>query len=64
MFFTFFKKDRRKKVVFQLTLDGKFITEYKSVSKTLKLTGFNKISIAKVCRSERKNGEGNNWIYK
>jgi hypothetical protein len=50
--------------VFQLTLDGKFITEYKSVSKTLKLTGFNKISIAKVCRSERKNGEGNNWIYK
>jgi group I intron endonuclease len=56
-------KDHRKKVVQQLTLDGTLITEYKSVSEASKLTGFNKTSIAKVCRGERQSCGGYNWMY-
>jgi hypothetical protein len=49
--------------VFQLTLDGKFITEYKSVSKTSKHTGCNKTNIGEVCRGERKRCGGYLWRY-
>ena len=55
--------DIRKKVVFQLTLEGEFITEYKSVSEASKLTGCNKTSIAKTCRDERKSCGGFSWKY-
>jgi group I intron endonuclease len=56
-------KDHRKKVVQQLTLDGTFINEFKSVSEAAKLTGCNKTSIAKVCRGERQSCGGYNWMY-
>jgi group I intron endonuclease len=56
-------KDNRKKVVQQLTLEGEFLTEYKSVSEASKLTGCNKTSIAKVCRGERQSSGGFNWKY-
>jgi group I intron endonuclease len=56
-------KDHREKVVFQLTLEGTLITEYKSVSEASKLTGCNKTSIAKVCRGERKSSGGYFWRY-
>jgi len=56
-------KDARKKKVFQLTLDGEFINEFDSVSIASKHTGFNKSSIAKVCRGERKSADGFIWIY-
>jgi group I intron endonuclease len=55
--------DNRRKVVQQLTLEGEFLTEYKSVSEASKLTGCNKTSIAKVCRGERKSSGGFLWQY-
>jgi hypothetical protein len=45
------------------TLEGEFLTEYKSVSEASKLTGCNRTSIAKVCRGERKSCGGYNWKY-
>jgi group I intron endonuclease len=55
--------DNRRKVVQQLTLEGEFLTEYKSVSEASKLTGCNKTSIAKVCRGERQSCGGFSWKY-
>jgi hypothetical protein len=40
-----------------------FLTKYKSVSEALKLTDFNKTSIAKVCRGEWQSCGGYNWAY-
>ena len=56
--------DNRRKVVQQLTLEGEFLTEYKSVSEASKLTGCNKTSIAKVCRGERQSCGGFSWKFK
>jgi hypothetical protein len=56
-------KDNRRKVVQQLTLDGEFINEFKSVSEASKLTGCNKTGIGKVCRRERKSCGGYLWRY-
>ena len=56
--------DLRKKRVFQYTLDGEFINEFDSVSIASKLTGFNKSSIAKVCRGERKSCGSYIWRNK
>lgn len=58
------KEDKRKKNVLQMSLDGDFIAEYNSVSKASDITGFNKSSIAKVCRGERKQCQGYLWRYK
>lgn len=55
--------DKRKKVVQQFSLEGKFINEFKSVSEASKCTGCNKTSIAKVCRGERKSSGGFLWNY-
>jgi group I intron endonuclease len=55
--------DNRRKVVQQITLEGEFLTEYKSVSEASKLTGCNKTSIAKVCRGERQSCGGFSWKY-
>jgi len=56
-------KDNRKKVVQQFSLEGEFLTEYKSVSEASKLTGCNKTSIAKVCRGERQSCGGVSLKY-
>ena len=56
--------DNRRKVVQQITLEGEFLTEYKSVSEASKLTGCNKTSIAKVCRGERQSCGGFSWKFK
>ena len=56
--------DNRRKVVHQLTMEGEFVSEYESVSEASKQTGYNKTSIAKVCRGERKNCGGSLWRYK
>ena len=56
-------KDRRKKVVHQYTIQGKFIKEYKSVSEASKKTGCNKTGIAKVCRQERLQCGKFKWYY-
>lgn len=56
-------KDRRKKRVHQYNLQGEYIDEFVSVSEAAKLTGYNKSSIAKVCRGERKSCGGYLWKY-
>lgn len=55
--------DARKKKVFQLNLDGEFINEFDSVSSASRFTGFNKSSIAKACRGERKQCSNFKWEY-
>lgn len=57
------KTDSRKKKVFQFSRDGEFINEFDSVSEASKLTGYNKSSIAKVCRGERKHCCNYYWEY-
>ncbi|WP_366139847.1 NUMOD1 domain-containing DNA-binding protein [uncultured Polaribacter sp.] len=62
--FPSFRKDKRKKVVQQLDLEGKLIEEFNSVSEASKQTECNKTSIAKVCRGERNSCGGYLWKYK
>ncbi len=60
----FLLKDLRRNKVRQFTLDGEFVNEFDSVSEASKQTGYNKTSIAKVCRRERKSSGGYHWKYK
>ena len=57
------QKDVRRKIVQQYSLEGEFINEYKSVSEASKQTNFNKTSIAKVCRGDRKSCGGYYWKF-
>ena len=57
-------KDKRKKKIQQFTLGSEFVNEFNSVSEASKQTGYNKTSIAKVCRRERKSSGGYHWKYK
>ena len=57
------QKDNRRKKVIQYNIQGEFIDEFVSVSEAAKLTGYNKSSIAKVCRGERKSCGGYLWKY-
>ena len=56
-------KDLRKKQVYQFTLIGDLVTDFESVSEASKATGFNKSSIAKVCRGERQQCFDYIWRY-
>jgi len=55
--------DKRKKQVYQYTLDGNLFDNYKSIAEANKQTNVNKTSIAKVCRGERKTAGGFIWKY-
>jgi len=55
--------DRRKKKVFQYTLEGNLVAEYKSVADASRKTGASKTSIAKVCRGEYSKSNGYIWRY-
>ena len=55
--------DKRKKDVYQYTLEGKYLNSFKSVSEASKSTKINKSSIAKVCRKERSKAGGFIWCY-
>lgn len=55
--------DKRKKCVVQYAITGKIIKTFKSVAEASEKTGFNKSSIAKVCRGERKSCGGYLWSY-
>jgi group I intron endonuclease len=57
------QKDKRRKVVYQYTIQGEFIKEFKSVSEASKQTGCNKTGIAKVCRQERLQCGNFKWYY-
>jgi len=56
-------KDLRRKKVQQFNLEGEFINEFNSVSEASSITGFNKTSIAKVCRGTRKQCGTYVWKY-
>lgn len=55
--------DRRKKKVFQYSLDFDFITEFKSVSEASRNTGISKTCISRCCRGEREQTGGFLWKY-
>lgn len=55
--------DLREKEVHQYTLEGDFVSKYKSVSLASSLTGVSKTCIAKVCRGERDQSGGFKWTY-
>jgi len=55
--------DLRKKKVHQFSIQGEFINEFNSVSEASSITGFNKTSIAKVCRGTRKQCGTYVWKY-
>lgn len=57
------KADNRRKKVIQLSLDGEFLNEFKSVAEASRDTGMSKTCISRVCRGERENSGGYCWIY-
>lgn len=52
------------KPVIQLSLDGKFIKEWRSVVSVKRELNFSAGNIASVCRGERNKANGFNWVYK
>ena len=57
-------KDKRKKEVIQLSLEGKLINQYSSVADASKISGISKSCISRVCRGERRQSGGFVWKYK
>lgn len=57
-------EDSRRKNVFQLSVDGELLAEYKSVAEASEQTGLSKTCISRVCRGERKYSGGYIWKYK
>jgi hypothetical protein len=57
------KNDKRKKEVFQYSIDGKFIAKYNSVAEASRQTGLSKTCISRVCRGERERSKGFIWKY-
>jgi group I intron endonuclease len=55
--------DARKKLVYQYTLDGIFITNYSSAAEASRISGVSKTSITRCCREERINSCGFIWKY-
>lgn len=60
-----FKKvtDSRKKEVLQLSVDGKIIAKYLSVSEASRKSGISKTCISRCCRGERSSSSGFIWKY-
>jgi group I intron endonuclease len=55
--------DERRKTVIQMDLDGRILSEYKSVAEAARKTGISKTCIARCCRGERENSGGYIWKY-
>jgi len=55
--------DKRLKKVYQYTLGGVLVDEFKSVAEASRKTGASKTSIAKVCRGEYSKSNGYIWSY-
>lgn len=55
--------DNRLKKVFQFTLEGRLVAEFKSVAEASRKTGLSKTCIARVCRREREKSGGFIWRY-
>ncbi|SNR68722.1 group I intron endonuclease [Lutibacter agarilyticus] len=57
------KKDKRRKEVLQLNLEGKLINKFSSVAEASRNTGISKSCITRVCRKEREKSGGYIWKY-
>lgn len=57
------KKDKRRKRVCQIDVEGNLLAKYKSIAEASRQTGINKSSIAKVCRNELKDTGGYLWKF-
>ena len=57
-------KEKRRKVVIQMTLDDKFVAEYESTCDAARQTGFGQGNIAEACRGEMKYAYGYHWKFK
>ena len=57
------KKDKRRKEVIQLDVDGNIVAEFKSVAVASRQTGIGKSPIAKTCRGEQEQTGGYFWEY-
>ncbi len=55
--------DKRLKKVYQYTLYGVLVNDFKSVAEASRKTGASKTSIAKVCRGEFSKSNGYRWSY-
>lgn len=55
--------DRRKKQVFQCSLDRKIIAQYRSVAEASRKSGISKTCISRCCRLERESSGGFLWKY-
>lgn len=53
-----------KKEIIQLTLEGEFVEEYKSISDGAKSVNGDRSSIAKCCKDNSKTCKGFRWMYK
>lgn len=56
-------KDRRRKTVIQMDLNGHPIAEYDSLTKASEIMGISKTCIARCCRGERDTSGGYRWKY-
>ncbi len=56
-------RDKARKPVTQLTLDGKIIDYFTSGAEAAKLTGSNSINLLSVCRSEHPSSGGFKWEF-
>ncbi|MCM4162157.1 MULTISPECIES: NUMOD1 domain-containing DNA-binding protein [unclassified Arenibacter] len=55
--------DKRKKEVYQISLQNQFVAKYVSVSEASKQTGISKTCISRCCRGERDRSGGYIWKY-
>lgn len=52
------------RAVIQLTLDGEFVAEHRSIKAGAEAVGGNGANVAKCCRGERKKHKGFKWVFK
>lgn len=56
-------KDKRRKKVLQIALEGSVVAQFKSVAEASRQTGISKSPIAKTCRGEQEQTGGYFWKY-
>ncbi len=62
--FTRRRTDKRRKQVFQYSMDGALIATFPSCMEAQRVTGFAQANISACCRGERKQSYGFIWKYK
>jgi hypothetical protein len=57
------KKDKRRRGVLQIDIEGAIVAQFKSVAEASRETGVGKSPIAKTCRGEQEQTGGYFWKY-